>query len=91
MAEHDHGMATEPKKTVEMASVHRPGDEVVELPAGATADQLGALLLNVVEMPDVGVQMATVHRPGDEVVEFPAGKCFEELKPADFKVVDLDP
>lgn len=85
-------MATEnrPMKTVEMAVVHRPGDIVVELPAGATADALKRPDVKVVEMPDVGVQMATIHRPGDEVVEFPPGKTFEQLKPADYKVVDQE-
>ncbi len=83
-------MASEPKKTVEMAQIHRPGDIVVELPAGATAEALKRPDVKVVEMPDVGVQMATIHRPGDEVVFFPPGKTAEELKPSDFKVVDLD-
>ncbi len=78
------------KKTVEMAAVHRPGDVVVELPPGATAEQLDLAKLNVVEMPDVGVQMAVIQPPGDEVLDLPAGKTAEELKPADFKVVDLE-
>ena len=85
-------MATEnrPLKTVEMAIIHRPGDEVMDLPAGATAEALRRPDAHVIEMPDVGVQMATIHRPGDEVVEFPAGKSCDQLKPADFQVFDLD-
>jgi hypothetical protein len=83
-------MPTE-KKTMEMAAVHRPGDEVLELPAGKGADELRSTELHVVEMPEPGAQMATVHRPGDEVVSLPPGKTVGQLTPGDYQVVDLDP
>ena len=90
MASTSHGsIAIDPSK-VEMAAIHRPGDEVIDLPAGKTVDQLEPKDYRVVEMPDVGVQMATIHRPSDEVVEFPAGKTADQLEPKDFKVVELE-
>ncbi|HET9594736.1 MAG TPA: hypothetical protein VFP65_04095 [Anaeromyxobacteraceae bacterium] len=74
---------------VAMAVVHRPGDAVVELPAGASAAELGAAGMDVVEQPDVGIEPAAVERPGDIVVDLPAGACAAELAGADVKLLEL--
>lgn len=74
---------------VQMAVVHRPCSTGVDLPAGASADELTTSDYHVVEMPDVGVEMAKIHRPNTEVVDFPPGATFDQLQPGDFRVVEV--
>lgn len=74
---------------IQMAVVHRPCSTGVDLPAGASADQLTSSDYHVVEMPDVGVEMASIHRPNTEVVDYPPGSTIDQLKPDDLQVVEL--
>lgn len=75
---------------VQMAVIHRPSSSGVNLPAGASADQLSTSDYQIVEMPDVGVEMARIHRPNTEVVDYPPGATVDQLKPADFRVVEVE-
>jgi hypothetical protein len=74
---------------VAMAVVHRPNDEVMELPAGASADELAGVDVKLVEMPGAGVERASVERPGDVVVDLPAGACADEVAGAEVRLVEL--
>jgi hypothetical protein len=74
---------------VAMAVVHRPNDEVVELPAGASAAEVAGADVRLVEMPDVFVERAAVERPGDVVVDLPAGASADDLAGADVRLVEL--
>lgn len=79
----------ENSELVQMAVVHRPCSTGVDLPAGASADQLTARDYQIVEMPDVGVEMARIHRPNTEVVDFPPGATIDQLGPGDFRVIEV--
>ncbi len=79
------------RELVHMAVIHRPCSSGVDLPAGASADDLNPTDYQVVEMPDVGVEMAKIHRPGDEVVELPPGATADQLARADCRVVEIRP
>jgi len=74
---------------VAMAVVHRPGDEVVDFPAGASAADLDSMDVRLVEMPDVAVEPAAVDRPGDIVVDLPAGASAADLAGADVRLVEM--
>ena len=78
-----------PSESIQMAVVHRPSSSGIDLPAGASAEDLRSTDYHAVEMPDVGIQMATIHAPNDEVIEFPAGATIDQLKPADYRVVEV--
>ncbi len=77
--------------TVQMATIHRPCSIGIDLPAGASADDLSPTDYRILEMPDVGVEMATIHRPNDEVVALPPGTTAEQLMTTDFHVVEIGP
>ena len=79
----------ENSELVQMAVVHRPCSTGVDLPAGASADQLTSRDYHIVEMPDIGVEMARIHRPNTEVVDFPPGATTDQLGPGDFRVVEV--
>ncbi len=74
---------------VQMAVIHRPCSTGVDLPAGASADQITTADYHVVEMPDVGIEMARIHRPNDEVVDYPPGATIDQMQPNDFRVIEV--
>ncbi|BDG06889.1 hypothetical protein [Anaeromyxobacter paludicola] len=82
--------------TVEMAVVHRPCSAGIDLPAGASADDLAPSDYHVVEMPDATehhgaiVAWAVVHRPNDTGLDLPAGKGAAELAPGDYRPIEID-
>ena len=75
---------------IQMAVVHRPCSSGVDLPAGASAQDLDSTDYHVVEMGDVGIEMAKIHRPNDEVIDFPPGATADQLTPSDFRVVEVN-
>jgi hypothetical protein len=74
---------------VQMAIVHRPCSSGIDLPAGASAQDLESTDYHAIEMPDVGIEMAKIHRPNNEVIDFPPGATLEQLQPSDFRVVEI--
>lgn len=74
---------------VQMAVIHRPCSSGVDLPAGASADQITTTDYHVIEMPDVGIQMARIHRPNNEVVDYPPGATIDQMRPSDFRVIEV--
>ncbi len=81
-------------QTVEMAMVHRPSSAGIDLPAGASADDLTPSDYRVVEMPDVteheeGIAWAVVHRPNDTGIDLPAGSSASDLEPGDYRPVEI--
>lgn len=86
------------KVTVQKASVERPGDVGIDLPAGATAGELRPADYHPVEMEEaehpvrpVKVSAAVVERGGDVGLDLPAGATAAELRPADYHPVEMEP
>ena len=72
-----------------MAVVHRPSDIGIDLPAGASADDLAPTDYHPMEMVAKTVDWAIVHRPGDMAIDLPAGASADDLAPEDYRVIDL--
>jgi len=86
---HDPRMTSDPMRWVEMAVVHRPNSTGIDLPAGASADDLASTDYHVLEMPDVGIEWAAVHRPNDVGIDLPAGACANDLASTDYHIVEM--
>ena len=69
----------------------------MDLPAGATADQLRPGDYHPVEMEPAErvihgakTHVAEIERPGDVGLDLPAGAAAAELRPADYHPVDME-
>lgn len=83
---------------VQLSRVERPGDVGIDLPAGATADDLGPADYHLLEMepPEPAAHgekthAAEVERPGDVGIDLPAGSAAGDLRPADYHPLDMEP
>lgn len=86
------------KVKVQRAKVERSGDVGMDLPAGATAAELGPGDYHPVEMepPEHVVHgekthVAEIERPGDVGLDLPAGSTAAELRPSDYHPIDMEP
>ncbi len=75
---------------IEMAIVHRPNDMGIDLPAGASANDLTSTDYRVVEMPDETVELALVHRPSSFGLDLPAGASADDLSPTDYRIIEVE-
>lgn len=80
---------SQPTSTVVMAVVHRPCSSGVDLPPGASAEQLAPDDYHILELADVCIERAVVHRPNDFGIDLPAGSCASDLTPADYLPVEI--
>ena len=83
-------MSDQARKGIAMATVHRTGDVGLDLPAGASADDLEPADYHPVEMVDEGIAWAVVHRPNDVGIDLPAGASASQLSPTDDRIVEVD-
>ncbi len=75
---------------IEMAIVHRPNDMGIDLPAGASANDLTSTDYHVVEMPDEIIEWALVHRPSSFGLDLPAGASADDLSPTDYRIIEIE-
>jgi hypothetical protein len=83
---------------VQLARVERPGDVGIDLPAGATADELRSTDYHLLEMEPAqhvahveDTHAAEIERPGDVGMDLPAGVAAGELRPADYHPLEMEP
>ena len=75
---------------MQMAIVHRTSDVGIDLPPGASADDLTPTDYLPVEIVEEKVHRAAIHRPGNAVLDLPAGSSAADLSPADYHVVEIE-
>jgi len=76
--------------SLQMATVHRTSDVGIDLPPGASAEDLTPTDYRPVEVVEETVCRAAIHRPGNSVVELPAGSNASDLATNEDRVVDLE-
>ncbi len=74
---------------VQMATVYVPGDVGIDIPAGATADDLDPRDYQLTEVASESIARATIYRPNSIGVDLPAGMSASELVPTDYHIVEI--
>jgi len=76
--------------TIEFASVARPGDVGIDLPAGACASALRSADYHLIDMESADAT-ATIWHSGDVGIDLPAGTSAAVLRPTDYRPIEMEP
>lgn len=82
-------MISGPVKRVQMATVYVPGEIGIDIPAGATADDVDPRDYQAREIPSDHIARAVVYRPDSIGVDLPAGASAADLAPTDYRIVEI--
>ena len=77
------------ERSIVMAIVHVPNSIGMDLPAGASSDDLTLDDYRAVEMPHRTVEWALVPVPNSFGMDLPAGASASELAPTDYRIVEI--
>ena len=72
-----------------MATVYVPSDVGIDIPAGATADDLDPRDYQLTEVSEP-IAWATVYVPNSIGVDLPAGTSASDLAPTDYHIIEID-
>jgi hypothetical protein len=82
-------MMSGPVKSVQMATIYVPGDMGIDIPAGATADDMDPRDYRATEIPSKEIARAIVYRPNSIGVDLPAGASAADLDPTDYRIIEI--